>query len=226
MITLPENMLCEFCNKTIKNLISYRQHYVRCKSNPNRIICKPGLGMLGKTGWNKGLTKETDERVKKNSENAAKVMREQIKNGKRKFSPMSKENKEKLSIRQSLFNKGGKCKWYTVAGQKVQGTYEKLFAESLERQNIKWEKIKTNNHVFKYYINQNKKSYAPDFWLPELNLYVEIKGYWRGNDETKMELVREQHQDKNVVVIFGKKKLDYICTNIREFLPLEPVWSW
>lgn len=225
MISLPKNMLCEFCNKSIKNLISYRQHYVRCKSNPDRILCKPGLGMLGKTGWNKGLTKETDERVLRNSINAAKVTREQFKNG-RKNSPMSEENKRKLSERQSLNNTGGKSKWYIVANQKVQGTYEKQFAEKLEMENIEWYKISTSNHIFRYFIDGKEKSYAPDFWLPKFNMYVEIKGYWWGDDENKMNIVKEQHQDKNVVIIFGKKRLDYICENINEYLPLEPVWSW
>jgi hypothetical protein len=226
MITIPKDLCCVFCSKQIKSVSSYRQHYVRCKDNPNKIECKPGMGMLGKTGWNKGLTKETDERVRINSENAAKVMRKQYAEGIRKIKPMSKENRRKLSERQSLFNTGGKSKWYSVAGQKVQGTYEKKFAESLEEQNIRWEKIKTNNHIFSYISDNKEKTYAPDFWLPELSVYVEIKGYWWGDDENKMRTVKNFHQDKNVIIIYGKEKLNYICEDITNNLPLEPVWSW
>ena len=226
MINIPENLCCEFCSKQYTTIYSYRQHYIRCKSNPNKIICKPTLGMTGKTAWNKGLTKDSDDRVKKNGEGVSKTLKIQFLSGHRKIVPMSDENRKKLSERQSLFNTGGKSKWFNIGGQKVQGTYEKQFAEHLEKENIKWEKIKTHNHIFKYQIDNSLKSYAPDFWLPELNLYVEIKGFWWGNDEQKMNIVKEQHDDKNLVVLFGKDKLDKICENIKQNLPLEPVWSW
>lgn len=56
--------------------------------------------------------------------------------------------------------------------------------------------------------------------------HIEIKGFWWGDDLEKMECIREQHKDKKLVVIFGKVTLDKICENIKENLPLEPVWSW
>lgn len=67
---------------------------------------------------------------------------------------------------------------------------------------------------------------TPDFYLPQFILYVEIKGFWWGDDEVKMKLVKQQHHDKNVVIIFGRDKLDYLCEDIKNRLPLEPVWSW
>ena len=80
--------------------------------------------------------------------------------------------------------------------------------------------------LFKYNSNGITKSYAPDFYIPNFDLYVEIKGFWWGDDENKMKTIKSQHGDKNLVVILGKSKLDYICENIRKLLPLEPVWSW
>ncbi len=136
------------------------------------------------------------------------------------------EARKILSEKQSLNNSGGKSKWFDVAGKRVQGTYEKQFAEQLEVEGILWEKVKTNNHIFKYVWEGKVRSYAPDFYLSELNLYVEIKGFWWGNDENKMIAVKEQHADKNLVVIFGKEQLDDVCINIKERLPVKPLWTW
>lgn len=70
-----------------------------------------------------------------------------------------------------------------------------------------------------------QKRYTPDFYLFEYDLYIEIKGYWWNNDEEKMIKVRNNHKDKNLVVIFGKDKLDNICKNIKSILK-EPYWTW
>jgi predicted nuclease of restriction endonuclease-like RecB superfamily len=181
---------------------------------------------VGTPAWNKGLTKETSESVKQYSESLSKTWQKQIQEG--SYVPRKMGNKARLELSelQSLHNRGGKSKWYEIDGQKVQGTYEKQFAEQLVKEGIDWEKIKTNNHLFKYKVDGKIKSYAPDFYIPSMNLYVEIKGFWWGDDETKMKTIRDQCKDKKVIVIFGKEKLDSICKSIKELLPLEPVWLW
>lgn len=114
---------------------------------------------------------------------------------------VSEENKRNTSIRQSLNNSGGKCKWFEVAGQKVQGTWERDFVEKLEIFNISWYKPKVNRDVWNYIINFQQKSYTPDLFLPDFNLFIEIKGYWWGNDKEKMKLVLEQHSDKKLLLV-------------------------
>lgn len=56
---------CKYCNKECKNKNSLVQHEIRCKLNPNKIQVVNHRGknnpMHGKSAWNKGLTKETDE---------------------------------------------------------------------------------------------------------------------------------------------------------------------
>lgn len=181
---------------------------------------------IGSPAWNKGLSKETDDRVRKNGESISKTVQTNVANGTYNPIIMGEDARQRLSERQSLRNSGGKSKWYDVNGKKVQGTYERDFALALEDQGILWDKIATNNHIFKYFQNGKIRSYAPDFYLPEFNIYVEIKGFWWGDDEEKMKCIKEQHHDKKIIVLFGKEKLDSICKNIRNFLPLEPVWSW
>lgn len=64
-----EDLFCKFCNKECKNKNSLRQHEIRCKNNPQKINYKPieGFNNFGRIAWNKNLTKETDERVLRQS---------------------------------------------------------------------------------------------------------------------------------------------------------------
>lgn len=105
----------------------------------------------------------------------------------------------------SLHNPGGKCKWFEVAGQKVQGSWERDIALKFEQLKINWNKLKVNSDILKYIINNIEKSYTPDFYLKEYNLYIEIKGFWWGNDKEKMDAVMDQHPDKKILII--EKKL-------------------
>ena len=124
----------------------------------------------------------------------------------RKGVPQTEENKRKTSIRMSLHNPGGKAKWYVVAGQKVQGTWERDIAITFENMGIKWYKPKINRDVWRYKINGLEKSYTPDFWLEKFDLYLEVKGFWWGNDKAKMQAVISQHPDKKLIII---EKLEY-----------------
>lgn len=221
---------CKFCGKSII-ATRHKVHESKCTLNPlvpiklpsNR---KPGR-QIGCTAWNKGLTKDSNKIVAQIAQTNSRILQEKVKNG--KFTPIkcSPDFYRELSERQSIKNTGGKSKWFEIGGQLVQGTYEYKFAESLIRDGIIWEKVKTNSHIFRYQSNSKIHSYSPDFWLPELELYIEIKGFWWGNDKEKMELVKNQNQDKKLILIFGKSKLDNVCSgNLKMNLLLEPVWSW
>lgn len=53
-------MKCQYCSKECKNKNSFTNHQRLCPKNPDRVYKN---GMAGKTPWNKGLLKETDDRV-------------------------------------------------------------------------------------------------------------------------------------------------------------------
>lgn len=110
---------------------------------------------------------------------------------------MGKEARERISIAQSTHNNGGKSKWFEINGIKVQGTWERDFALLLNSKNIQWER----GHLFKYEDEGRIKNYTPDFYLPERDLYIELKGYWWGNDRQKMDKVIEQNISKNILII-------------------------
>jgi very-short-patch-repair endonuclease len=60
-------LICKFCNKECKNLNAWRNHERLCKDNPDKQVSNLTT-RTNKTPWNKGLSKLTDDRVRKNAE--------------------------------------------------------------------------------------------------------------------------------------------------------------
>lgn len=193
--------ICKHCNREIVSS-RHNDHESKClrmqaeKLSKNKKIGHP----VGMPAWNKGLTK-SDPRVKKNAESASNTFQKQIKDGTYVPRKMGAEASRRLSEEQALHNRGGKSTWFEVSGIKVQGTWERDIALKLNEFGIKWSKPKTNNDLFKYVMNGKQRSYAPDFYLVDLDIYLEVKGYWWGNDKEKMKLVMEQNPDKKIFLI-------------------------
>ena len=184
-------LLCQYCDKECKNENSHRNHERCCPSNPYRNYKN---GMLGKKGSNQFLSAEKQGLEKPTAWNKGLP-------GTFTGKKHTEEAKKKISERLSINNKGGRSKWYEVAGQKVQGTWERDIAMKLEELSIKWIKLKTNKDVLKYTMQGKLRSYTPDFYLESFDVYLEIKGYWWGTDREKMDIVLETHKDKNICII-------------------------
>lgn len=158
------------------------------------------------SAWNKGLTKETNESVNK----ASKTLLRRFNTGEIQGGFNGKHHsiltRKILSEKANSFNNGYvKTKYYEVycpfikTSCKVQGTWEKRYAEYLNANNISWVKDRKIN--MPYVVNEINKIYYPDFYLPDTDTYIEIKGYmWKG-DKEKMEAVTNQHNDKNIIII-------------------------
>jgi len=186
-----ENLRCKFCGDVRKNLNSLRNHERCCPSNYNRNYKN---GMLGKKGSNQFIkSKELGLPIPEGTMKG--------KEGTFKGKKHSKEAKQKISEKLSVNNKGGRCKWFVVSGQKVQGTWERDIAIKLNQMNIKWVKLTLNKDVIKYEMGGKIRSYTPDFYLPDFDIFLEIKGFWWGDDKEKMDHVIEQHKDKKIIVI-------------------------
>jgi len=69
-----DGLNCIYCGKECKNKNSLAQHEVRCKKNPNRKGFD-NFAEFNKISWNKGLTKETDNRVLKQSISVSKILK-------------------------------------------------------------------------------------------------------------------------------------------------------
>ena len=84
-------------------------------------------------------------------------------------------------------------RWYTVNGIKVQGTWEKKFAEFLTSKGIAWTRKKID------FLGTHR--YTPDFYCPSENIYFEVKGFRRERDIYKMHLVLREHPEIQIKMI-------------------------
>ena len=184
---------CKYCFKECKSANSLRNHERMCSSNPDKQVSAFVDYNKNTPPWNKGLSQDTFPSLSRPNQR-----------GKRFGATLtghSEETKRKISEKLSINNKGGRAKWYMVSGQNVQGTWERDIATKFEQLNIRWIKLKTNKDTLKYEMNGKIRSYTPDFYLPDYDMYVEIKGFWWGDDKEKMKIVLQTYPDKNIVVV-------------------------
>lgn len=195
-----EDCICRYCGRVCKNPNSLRNHERLCKENPNRQILKSNFIEWNKKRKELGIP-GTNQYVKAKEEGRPKPeiseeTREKIRNAK-KGKKFTKEQRERLSTAMkdvvkrypdkynaSRLYKRIKHAWYK--GQWIDGTWELEFAKYLELQNIKWEK---NKKWFEYEWNGSAHKYFPDFYLPEYDRYVEVKGYETERDREKYKVV-------------------------------------
>lgn len=205
---------CPYCSKTFSKFgVSthiWRKHGDGKDHNPNR-----GYRDGSRVAWNAGLSEDVNPFVRKNSDGIRKYF---AKNPAPSLGrKLSVEARRKISRRLTLNNRGGRCKWYRVFGQKVQGSWERDVACVLEAFEIPWIKVSSHEHTFTYDLDGKEKRYTPDFYLPDEDLYLEIKGYWWGDDRRKMDAVYEQYPETRIVLI---EKDEYY-----KILQGELVWS-
>ena len=82
---------------------------------------------------------------------------------------------------------GKKCTLYKASNWKgeietLQGSWERDVANFLNLKNIKWERPKNS---FTYIFENKQKEYFPDFFLPDYNIYIEVKGWKQKKDFKK-----------------------------------------
>jgi hypothetical protein len=171
---------CE-CGRIFEKPQSLNSHFSRCIVHRKG---KPPEPRNHGGGWNKGLNVHTSQSVLKNSISIK---------GKcgRKWS-------EKDRIAHSILMKGksggyreGSNKWKGIFIEKKDGSkvwldssYEYRFILILEKFKIDWDK---NFDKFPYEFNGQSKNYIPDFYIKEINLWVETKGMLKEEDPYKWE---------------------------------------
>ena len=114
--------ICKYCGRECKNTNSLKNHERLCKSNPNRQ--ESSFVKYNETNggvWNKGLTKDTDERVRKNGASISNAYKSgRIKNW---CDGLTKDTDERL---QRLSNKVSN----TVANKVKTDTWHNSFGKS------------------------------------------------------------------------------------------------
>jgi len=91
-------------------------------------------------------------------------------------------------------------KWGKYKGINMRSSYEIAYAKYLDKNNIKWQyESKT--------FDLGYATYTPDFYLPNQDKYIEIKGYWR--DDAKKKFKEFKNKYKEIVIeVLTKNKLE------------------
>ena len=76
--------------------------------------------------------------------------------------------------------------------------------------NILW----IRNQYLNYFIDGVKKIYNPDFYLPDSNEYIEVKGYFSDKDKIKMDAVIDQNPNVKIRFMKEKEYSNFINGNI------------
>jgi hypothetical protein len=201
---------CTFCDREFKTKNACAQHSIRCSCNPNKIDLSYLVGGANFSEYIKKL--KTGEFVKENKNqwsNPNYVMSDSTRqkiidaNTRRLWSDQSKE-KHSVSMKKAVENhpesytssNRGRVKQIVYKGIKFQGNWELDFYKWCETNSISCIR---NTEGFKYEWNGNR-TYFPDFYLIEKDMYVEVKGYKTERDSAKWEqfpkqLIVVQEQD-------------------------------
>lgn len=199
-------------NWICKNKNSLIQHEIRCKENPNRIQIVSNfikyneeirLGI--RKGTNKfikykkqGLVAHHSEETKKkiSKSHIGKQHSDEIK---QKISLSMHEVVKKYPESYSSSNVNGRVKKVEYKGNIYDSSWEVVFVKYLETTGYKWCK---NTDGFEYIWNGATHIYYPDFYIEDLNLYIEVKGYKRERDNYKWKSL------DNLIIITKKEIKD------------------
>lgn len=176
---------CKYCGKEISKY-GIKNHERCCKLNPNRVPGKSNWWLHPETHKNSNQFIKAKEEGKEIT--ISEETRKKLGNSWR-GKKMSEETKEKIknTIKQNIENNNwhlsfSKSRTFEYKGIKFQGSWEVNFAKYLDNKNIKWERP---HKTYKYIFENEDHRYLPDFYLPEYNLYIEIKGYPTKRDFSK-----------------------------------------
>lgn len=187
----------------LKNL-THKKPYIRCphcdedlsdKDNANHIRwCPKNTNISDKSrkpgkSWNSGLSKETDKRLMRISENIKNLHDNGFYDDVKKPSQLGRKHTElsKKKISESARNSKHvrKCKnsheFIDKIGRKFifDSSWEDALAIKLDELNIQWDRPAP----IQYSLEGKIHNYFPDFYLPEYDLYLDPKNSWVENQQ-------------------------------------------
>lgn len=141
---------------------------------------KSGIYCSRACGCKRALTDE--QRIKMSQRSKESNAKYWTPENKKKHSELMKRVVYENPTSYSTNNVSGRVKNIEYNGSTVKGSWELVVAQVLDRYNITW-----TNEIsgYKYFWNDTNHLYFPDFYLPEYNVFIEVKGYQRERDLCK-----------------------------------------
>jgi len=215
---------CTFCNKLCINQHGLRSHQSKCKLNPNLSI----EAMNRKTPWSierkerhskimKELYTRIKPRIKSDEEKrrSSLTMKEISKTmwtpeRRKQHSDAMKKAVDKYPESYQVGNMQGRTKCIETVDSfgknvKLNGNWEVLLANYLDKNSIKWERCSKG---FEYEFENKTRKYFPDFYLIEYDTFIEVKGFLRERDKAKFQYFKHR------LIKIMKKEIDLIKEGI------------
>lgn len=222
---------CKTCGKQINGQKNCKAKFCyQCSavyySNPSKTESREAMRVSrskffadGGTTWNKGITTENNEIWKRTAEKISKALTgrtlEEI-HGPIKAAQMrarmsvnSAGSNNPMFGKPSPHRKGG---YRDDLGHYVRSSWEADFARVLNLVEVKYEyEPKT------FELNDDDTGqvlhYTPDFYVPEINMFYEIKGWFHELDQKKVRLFQEQYPEYDFTLIhttkFAELEMEY-----------------
>ena len=108
--------------------------------------------------------------------------------------------------------------WSKLQGKAVllKSSYELTYCQYLDKNNIKW-----LYEPKKFYMEDGKTYYIPDFYLPEKNEWREVKGKWYEKSKIKFASFKKLYPN-DIIKVVDKPQI----MNIRKILREENKRKW
>ena len=187
------------CNYCLKEFSKYgiKQHINIVHLGKIEQVSHKGSGNRG--GWNRGLTKETNELVNIISKKTKDTLIKNYKNGNIiafKHTPESKSNLRDHAIKNKL---GGLTSRKNIIFKRSNGEVVKLHSKFEEKVaieldffDVKWNRPK--NGLIWHDKNENKHRYYADFYLTDYDVYLDPKNdYLIKKDKFKIDKVTKEN---------------------------------
>ena len=168
-------------------------------------------GNIGRTAWNKGLSKDTDSRVAKNAI-AVKASAKEIGRCKDPEKELLRRQKLSIAAKKSGFGgyreNAGRSKKFRVVDSfgketTLQSTFELRCSEILNSMRINWVRPK----ALKY----DGRNYFADFYLPDYDLWLDPKNNYKALlDAEKIRKVIEQNNVKLFILLEHQLTTEFI----------------
>lgn len=155
--------ICNKCDKHFKTIGQFRNHYWTKHHN------------MEINGW------EPQGFMSDNFQAYMKSTKYKIEQSER-MRDMVRNNPDSYSAN----NVCGRVKIIEFNGDKFHGTWEVIVAKYLVEHDINYIR---DTEPFEYEWKGRKHLYFPDFYIPDLNIFIEVKGYERERDKAKWDVV-------------------------------------
>ena len=214
-------MNCRFCEKICKNDNSLRNHERLCHKNPDRQIIVSNFIEFNKKRKEQNI-KGTNHFVKSKqlglpiplmSDETKKKISEALKNRvwteeqRKQHSEVMKIAVKKHPDSYTKNNVVGRVKNIDYNGVKLKGKWELIVAKWLDDNQIKWEH-ETNSFEYEW---NGIRNYYPDFYLPDFDFFIEVKGYVTDRDLSKWKNITN-------LKVFKLNEINKIKNNTLDFL--------